>query len=507
MKLPHHPGRVMVAAGSQLAADAGAEVAFAGGNAVDSAIAAMLVSMATEPGIVGMGAGGFISIWAPGQDPVVIDGFIEMPGRGLQESDFHQGLDRVWLDYGGGVYTYVGYGSVGTPGGVAGLASASVHYGVLDWSELLGPAIAAARRGFPLPTAASEYLEAARDKVYGWDPPSYEALHHRDGRPIEALEKVQIPSLVESLEVLAAGGATEMYTGSIADQIVAAMKDGNGIVTAQDLAVYSPITRHPIVIEHGDWSVATNPAPAVGGAVMAALTLLAPRNHEPFSPPWLDEYARAQEAVLGFRRDNFDAFADRAGVVSELLASASRADIAALHGSSSTTHTSSVDTSGLACAITMSAGYGAGAMPAGMWMNNSLGEIELMGGDPHALEPGTRLISNMAPTVARHEDGSVLAIGSPGADRITTSLASTLLRYTDQGLSLQDSVDAPRMHIELGDQTIAAIEPGLEVSAFPTRVFPHHAMYFGGVQAASWHPKRGFEGAADQRRSGGISVG
>ncbi len=497
----------MIAGGSQLAADAGAEVAHAGGNAVDAAIAAMLVSMATEPGIVGMGAGGFISIWAPGQDPVVIDGFIEMPGRGIATGGLRQGLDLVWLDYGGGVATYVGYGSVGTPGGVAGLAAASEHYGVLDWSELLAPAIAAARRGFPLPTAAAEYLEASRDKVYGWDPPSYEALHHPDGRPIEALEDIHIPQLVESLEVLAAGGAAEMYTGSIADQIVAAMKKSGGIVTAQDLAVYSSIIRHPIIVDHGAWTVATNPAPAVGGSVLAALTLLAPRGLEPFSPNWLDEYARAQEAVLSFRQDKMSVFADRSAAVLELIGAAEAADIGALHGSSSTTHTSAVDTSGLACAVTMSAGYGSGAMPAGFWMNNSLGEIELMGRDPHALEPGTRLISNMAPTVARHDDGSVLAIGSPGADRITTSLASTLLRYTDQGMTLQEAVDAPRLHIELGDETTAAVEPGLEISAFPTRSFPEHAMYFGGVQAASWHPDRGFEGAADPRRTGGISVG
>lgn len=497
----------MIAAGSQLAADAGAEVAHDGGNAVDAAVAAMLVSMATEPGIVGMGAGGFLSIWAPGQDPVVIDAFIEMPGRGLPDSDFRRGLDLVWLDYGGGVSTYVGYGSVGTPGGVAGLASASDHFGVLDWSELLVPAIRAASEGFQLPTAAAEYLEAARDKVYGWDPPSYDALHHGDGRPIEALETIHLPFLVESLEVLAAGGVSEMYSGSIADQIVAAMKSRGGIVTAQDLAVYSPITRIPIVIDHGEWTVATNPAPAVGGSVLAALALLAPRGPEPFGPTWLDEYVRAQEAVLSFRQDRMDVLADRSAAVHELLGAAQAADIAALHGSSSTTHTSAVDTTGLACAVTMSAGYGSGAMPAGLWMNNSLGEIELMGRDPHVLEPGTRLISNMAPTVARHDDGSVLAIGSPGADRITTSLASTLLRYTDQGLSLQDAVDAPRVHVELGDETVAAVEPGLEVSAFPTRQFPEHAMYFGGVQAASWHPDRGFEGAADPRRTGGIAVG
>lgn len=498
---------VMVAAGSQLAADGGAEAARAGGNAVDAAVAAMLVSMATEPGIVGIGAGGFISIWDPDEDPVVIDAFIEMPGRGLSEDDFHKGLDLVWLDYGGGVSTYVGYGSVGTPGAVAGLDSAVSHYGSLPWSALVAPAIAAARRGFPLPAAAAEYLEASRDKVYSWDPTSRAALHHDDGRPLEALELVHIPALIESLEVLAAGGAAEMYTGSIANQIVAGMKSHGGIVTAQDLAVYTPITRHPAVVDHASWTIATNPAPAVGGVALAALMLLSPQGPDAFAPDWADDYAAAQAAVFGFRRDRLDVFADRAGAARELLEAAGSADLAALRGSASTTHTSAVDSNGMACAITMSAGYGSGAMPAGLWMNNSLGEIELMGGDPHALEPGTRLISNMAPTVARHEDGSVLAIGSPGADRITTAIASTMLRYLDEGVTLQQAVDGPRLHVELGDTTVASVEPGIDVTVMPTRMFPPHSMYFGGVQAASWHPDRGFEGAADPRRTGGIAVG
>ncbi len=497
----------MVAAGSQLAADAGAEVARAGGNAVDAAVAAMFVSMATEPGIVGLGAGGFIAVWAPGHDPIVVDGYVEMPGRGLDPSARHQGLKRVWIDYGGGVTTYVGYGSVGTPGGVAGLESAWEQFGSVAWADLLQPAIRAVEMGFPLPAAAAEYLDASRESVYGWDPPSYAALHDATGRPIGATELIHIPALLESLQVLAAGGVAEMYTGSIAEQIVAAMKSNGGIVTANDLAVYSPISRHPIMVDHGEWTVATNPAPAVGGATLAALILLAPGTESAFSQPWVDAYAEAQKDVFGYRRRRLQADDDRVRAVAELIGAVSAGDMKMLRGSASTTHVSAVDTSGLGCAITMSAGYGSGAMPAGMWMNNSLGEIELVGQDPHGLEPGTRLVSNMAPTVARHRDGSILAIGSPGADRITTAIASTLLRYTDQDMTLQDAVDAPRMHVELEEEILASVEPGIAPSAMPTRPYGDHSMYFGAVQAATWHPDRGFEGAADPRRTGGIAVG
>ena len=495
----------MVASGSQLAADGGAATARRGGNAVDAAIAAMFVSLATEPGIVGPGAGGYISIWAPGEDPIVIDAYVEMPGRGLRDEELGHGLHRVHLDYGGGVSTYVGYGSVGTPGGIAGLDMAWRLHGSADWADLLVPAIEAAAVGFPLPAAAAEYLEAARDLVYGWDPLSYESLHHGDGRPIEALETVRIPRLIESLEVLAAGGADEMYHGSIADHIVAGMKAHGGIVTAADLASYTPLQRHPIMIERSGWLIATNPAPAVGGATLAALLMLAD-TEDPFSTEWNLAYMAAQRDVFAYRGRHLGPFDDRKEAATELLESV-RVGGGVPTGSPSTTHTSATDSTGLACSITMSAGYGSGAMPAGFWMNNALGEVELMGNDPHALVPGTRLISNMAPTVARHRDGSVLAIGSPGANRITTAIASTLLRYTDEAVSLQEAVDGPRLHVEVADEVAVSAEPGLDTGDWERIDYPHHAMYFGGVQAASWHPDRGFEGAADPRRTGGLAIG
>ena len=498
--------QVMIAAGSQMAADAGAEVAALGGNAVDAAIAAMFVSMSTEPGIVGPGAGGFLTIWAPGDEPIVIDAYVEMPGRGLSAHRFGGGAELVHLDYGGGVATYVGYGSVGTPGGIAGMEMASQRFGSLPWSALLAPAIRAVEAGFPLAPASAEYLEAAHQKVYGWDPASHAALHDADGRLLEVLAPVHLPDLADSLRILSSGGAAELYTGSIGARIVAAMETGGGIVTAADLAAYEPISRRPISVDHGGWLIATNPAPAVGGAVLASLILLAPREELPFSPRWVDGYAEVQADVLQFRSRRLGVDDDRTAAVADLLGAALASDRKMLRGSSSTTHSSAVDASGLACAVTMSAGYGSGAMPAGIWLNNSLGEVELVGERIHALEPGTRLISNMAPTVARHPDGSVLAIGSPGADRITTSIASTLLRYTDEGLALQAAVDAPRMHLEVNDVVAASVEPGIAPTTIPTVEFPEHAMYFGGVQAVSWHPDRGFEGAADPRRTGGVAL-
>ena len=92
---------VAIASSTKTAAEAGAAVAREGGNAVDAAIASAWVGAVTEPGICSPGCGGFVTIWGPDSDPVTIDGYIEMPGRGLPEDRFGRGTHGplvIWLE-------------------------------------------------------------------------------------------------------------------------------------------------------------------------------------------------------------------------------------------------------------------------------------------------------------------------------------------------------------------------------------------------------------------------
>jgi len=197
--------------------------------------------------------------------------------------------------------------------------------------------------------------------------------------------------------------------------------------------------------------------------------------------------------------------------VGRLLNTARLGDVHKLAGAPSTVHTSAVDDSGLACAITVSFGYGSGVMPpgTGIVMNNCLGELELNPRGLHSLNPGTRLPSNMAPSAGRRPDGSVLAIGSPGASRITTAILQVLARFLYAGLSLPEAVAAPRLHVEAVNGALrVAYEEGLDVGALPhpSRHFDGISMYFGGVGAALWEPESGFTVAADPRRLGATAV-
>jgi gamma-glutamyltranspeptidase/glutathione hydrolase len=508
--------KIAIASGSQISADAGAAIASQGGNAVDAALTATLVSMCTDLGVMAPGASGFITIWSPKQAPVVIDAYAEMPGRGLPLERFGQGMREVSFDYGGQMSTFIGYGSVATPGIFAGLATASKQYGHLPWQTLVEPARHWVQEGFPLTGGAAEYLAYTHDAIFSWHPTTYRVLHHPDGSCLSQGEIVRIPELAQSLRLIGEEGANTFYTGEIGQQIAREIQSNEGLLTMQDLQAYQAKPLSPICIRIGDWEVITNPPPAIGGACVAAMLLmLEGQSLSPDNLAGVKQMAQIQKAVLDYRLHHLEpsSHSTREAKVAHLLKWSSSGRFQNGLTSPSTIHISAVDSNGLACAITASAGYGSGVMIAdtGLLLNNSLGEIELHPQPIQSLTPGTRLISNMAPTIARRSDGTILAIGSPGASRITTAIVQVLHNFLHLKMSLSEAISYPRLHVEIAEGLPnIAFEAGLPANSledFVPREFPQLSMYFGGVQAALWHHEQGLLAAADPRRAGGIAYG
>lgn len=501
---------VAVASSSQLAADAGASVAHAGGNAVDVAVAACITSMTTEPGVCSLGGSGYITVWSEHGTAVTIDGYAEMPGRGLPPERIGQSAQKVALAYGGGTDTIVGFGSVAIPGCIAAMGHACERYGRLPWPDVIEPARAIAEAGFPLPSNCRFYLESSAEEIYGWLPHSRAAMFAADGALLEVGQTMRIPGLAQSLERIGRNGPQEFYTGELGQQMADYVSGNAGMLTREDMAAYRPVERPSLVAGMDDWQIATSPPPAVGGAALTAMLLLMRgTRHEGWTAEAVSHLVETQRSVIDYRRRLLHDSEDLEADVVRLLEQA-RGGFAP-GASSATVHTSAVDAGGNGCSITMSAGYGSGVLPpdTGIWLNNSLGEVELTGGELKITEPGTRLSSNMAPTVARRGDGTVLAIGSPGADRITTAILQVLVNYMHYGMSLGEAVAHARAHVEpAGEAYRVAYEPGLPMDQveMPQRAIDHISMFFGGVAAAEWSPARGFIVAGDPRRAGGTAV-
>ena len=492
---------------------AGLAAVRSGGNAVDAAIAAMVAAMSTEPGIVSALGGAYVTIWPVGGDPEVIDGNVEMPGRGLPPERFGAGLREFDVDYGGGITLYAGHGSVATPGAFAALGTAHERHGAAPWRDVLAPAADAVRAGFHIGAAAASYLAITADSIFGWDENTRPLVARPDGSPLHAGDVVRSTDLAQTLDLIGEQGYRCVYTGELAGRIAADSAARGGLVTAADLAAYEAVVRTPLTLQLGDWEVATNPPPSVGGPMLAVmLGELAAREGR----SW-EDVIEIQRHVLSYRRHVHDLSRDLEEDGYALLETVQRHGLPGLPTSSSTAHISAVDSDGRACAITASSGYGAGAtVPGtGLMLNNCLGEPELNRLGLHALAPGTRLASNMAPSVARSRAGDTMAIGTPGADRITTALMQVLARYCLMDVGLQESIDRPRLHVRVLDDGSHRLEheddPEMGAAAagsgMPTVMHPQHSMFFGGVGAAHRSAHGELSAAADPRREAATGIG
>lgn len=501
-----------VAAPSVVSRDAGLAAVLDGGNAVDAAIASAIVAMCTEPGIVSLMGGAFVSVWPAVGVPEVIDGNVEMPGRGLPPEAFGRGLRQVVTAYGGGVTMWVGHGSVASSGAAPALAVARERHGVLPWARLVEPAVHACREGYPVGAAAALYLGYVRDSLFGHDGEAHSLVTGADGHTLRAGEITTNPHLADVLSLLAAQGPSLLSTGDVGRVLLAMMAENGGLITQADVTAYAPVVREPVQRRLGEWTLAFNPPPAVGGPMLAVMLGELTRRREWSAADLID----IQRRVLGYRQRVHDHSWDLLADGHRMLGAVERYGLEGLPTSASTAHVSAVDSDGLACAITMSAGYGAGmTIPGtGLLLNNALGEPELNRLGLHAIAPGTRLASNMAPTTGRGEAGQALAIGSPGADRITTALMQVLARICLRGEGLQAAVDAPRLHVRVhGDQPDRvdyeqdpAIAAAVAASGLEQHVYDARHMYFGGVGAALLHPDGSLEAAGDPRREASVGT-
>lgn len=500
--------RIAVSAPNTPSTQAGVEVARSGGSAVDAAIAALMTAYVTEPGLVSALGGAFVNVWPADGSPVVIDGNCEMPGRGLAEHRFGGGIRELFLNYAGGITVFAGAGSAAIPGAFAAFAMATELFGRADRADILAPAIAAAREGFTVGTASGSYLQLVGNPLYAFDPVT-RATHFRDDTPLAAGDTMTNVDLANTLEALAQHGFSSLYDGDLADAVAGHVQREGGLLTHADLSAYEAVARAANRTRLGRWDIATNPPPSIGGPVLTTmLRMLADTGTDPAA------LIDVQTRVLRYREAHLDTAVDLAAAGLRMLESQSDGDRAALSTSGDTVHVSAVDADGTACSITSSAGYSSGVtVPGtGLVLNNCLGEPELNRLGLHALPPGTRIASNMAPTTARSTDGGLLSIGSPGADRITTALMQVMGRYCLDDADLQEGIDAPRLHIELvGDHEVVHHEPDPAIEAQladrDAVAHPPHAMYFGGVAAAYRAGDGTLQAAADPRRAAATAIG
>ncbi|MFN8203044.1 MAG: gamma-glutamyltransferase [Solirubrobacteraceae bacterium] len=485
----------IVAAGHPLTAEAGAAVLRAGGNAVDAAVAAMLTSWAAEPLLTGPGAGGYMLVAGAGETPVLLDFFVEAPGRGRAREASAE-LMPVEVSFGDAVQLFnCGAASCGTYGTPAGVCSAVERWGSVPLAELAAPAAALAREGVAL-NAQQAYVFALLDGILR-STPQAAAIFAPAGPVLREGERFRAPELADAIELLGAQGAAPFYTGVVAERVAAWLGERGGLLTREDLAAYQAVAREPVGVSYRGRDVLTNPPPSAGGVLLAlALALLDRRPPPPRAIDLVEVMERAQ--------------AERTGAFVAGLAAPGFADGFLASRLGATTHISVLDGAGRACSVTCTNGEGSGIVVpgTGVHLNNMMGEEDLNPLGFHAFAPGRRMPSMMAPTVVLSADGAVeLVLGSAGSNRIRSAILQTIAGVVDHGRGVQAAVDAARLHFEEG---IVYAEPGIDLDglrAAGRAVAPFRApnLFFGGVQAVARAADGTLSGGADPRRGGVVA--
>ncbi|HUX73026.1 MAG TPA: gamma-glutamyltransferase [Steroidobacteraceae bacterium] len=255
----------IVAAESPLAAQAGAQILAAGGNAVDAAVATNAVMGVVEPMMNGMGGDLFAIVYDAKTHRLY----------GLNASGWSpRGLTPAYLRSKGvtAMPTH-GIDSVTVPGVVDGWAKLLARFGHLDFRRVLSPAIRYATEGFPVPEWAAAYWAKARKSLRA--SPSAAKVYLIDGHSPGVGEVFRNESLARSLESVAKGGRKAFYEGALAHKIVQFSKREGGTMTLADLAEFSSQWVRPLSIDYHGWSVSELPPNGQGITALEMLNIMA----------------------------------------------------------------------------------------------------------------------------------------------------------------------------------------------------------------------------------------
>ena len=426
-------------------------------NAADVLITSIVTSMVTDLGVVAPTSSGLLTYYDGHTNKShTIDGYFVSP-KDFKGNDHEE--HRVVLTYGGYVETCKGANTFAIPGIYKILDFLYKNYASLPLDKLLEFPINIAKNGFKLTQPTKDYFQHSLKPMFMWHDYSKRILEHITNDFDNGI--VKISKLSDSLEHLSNEGFNDFYMGDIAKEILKTIFNEGGHATSDDFKNYELIEDNKFNFKYKNLILTGHSGPSIGGLMV--LKYLEELSNDVKIKSLIDVYKN--------RKDNYEFFGDRHKFINN--------EILNLSKSSSTIQVNTSDEMNNHFSITFSSGYGSGVLcrNTGMYLNNSLGEIEL---NPQGFlgdTKGDRLISNMSPLIIESENG-ITTIGSPGADRISSAIAQVLLNFSINK-NWKEAIDKPRFHVN-GDGSVRA-EPGsLEIDENIT-VTDEYDMYFGGV--------------------------
>lgn len=488
---PPRPRNAIVVSSNPLAAEAGAQMLRAGGNAVDAAAAVAFALTVVEPHFSGIGGGAFLLYRAADGTAIVLDGRETAPAASTPDQFLLPGGVPMPFER-----AHTRGTAVGVPGATKLWEQALTESGTMSLAQVLAPAIAYAEDGFEVDAYLARYLAdpVIAQKMHAW--PASARLFYPGAvcpppTPLEgeipcvggeAPQEGDLfaqPELAATLRLLAAQGSDAFYRGEIADAIVATQATREGRMTAADLESYRVERREPLRIGyHGD-EVLSMPPPGGGLVVLQMLGILEPLGiaegghnsgatlhtvieamHLSYAdraaylgdPAFVDvpveallspAYLEERRALIGERANADVAPGDPGNGTRE----ADDSDIA------TASHTSAflvVDREGnvASATATIESIFGSGMVVPGygFLLNNELTDFNVEPGGANEVQPGKRPRSAMSPSIVLRDGAPYMVAGASGGPTIITSVLQVLQNALDHGLDIEGAVSAGRVY-------------------------------------------------------------
>jgi gamma-glutamyltranspeptidase/glutathione hydrolase len=491
--------KAIVATGHPLVSGAAVEILQRGGNAFDAAVGAGFAGAVAEQTLTSLGGGGFLLARTRQGEEVLFDFFTDTPGRGLDNSELEPHFFPVTIHFPGSDQDFnIGLGSVAVPGNLKGFLHVHKRLGILPLEDILQPAILLAREGLELNDWQGYFLNLLEPIVT--HSPVGRKLYTINGKCARQGDHITNPEIADFLSQLPEDRGGNFYNGDLAKTIEKDMQEGQGLLTAADLAAYKVIERTPLAIGYRDHILLTNPHPSMGGSLIGlALSLLETQNMSNLkyhSPAHILQSAKLMTEVEQLREQGINAQAmEKSG---EILRQFSRG----------TTHISVADAEGNVASMTCSNGEGSGYFVpgTGIMLNNMMGEDDLHPEGFHSSPPGQRVSSMMSPSLLLKNNEVAMVIGSGGSKRIRTAITQVISSIVDFDIPVQQAVEDPRIH---WDGEIMQVEPCLPQESlaalqkhWPVNIWSNIDVYFGGVHTVL----PGIAGGGDPRRGGSVRV-
>ena len=481
----------MVASTHWLASGVGMSVLERGGNAFDAAVAAGLVLQVVEPHLNGPGGDLPVILHSAERDEqLVLCGQGPAPAAATIEAFGERGLDLV---PGTGPLAAV------VPGAFDAWMLMLRDFGTWEPADVLAPAIAYAREGYPVVPGIVAAIRGVEDLLRTeWT--SSAEVYLPAPRPGELFRNLPLagtygriarsPGSTREARIDAARDA--FYRGWVAEVVDGFFAAQDGLLTGEDLAGWQATLEPPATLDyHGHTICKTGPW-GQGLVMLQQLALLAGFDLEAMGPGADFVHTVVECAKLAFAdREAWYGDPDFTDVPLAALLSAGYADERrALVGERASEELRPGTPDGreplmppLAQAVTGAAGTGeptlalehlgdtchldvadrhgnlVSATPSGGWLHGSpivpglgfcLGTraqmFWLTEGLPNSLEPRKRPRTTLSPTLVMRGGDPYMAIGTPGGDMQDQWSLGALLGHLHFDRDLQAAIDAPSFH-------------------------------------------------------------